>query len=112
MVTSTPTSISAGTTGSRCMASHSWQESGEEDTSTGLDSGTVCAENHLGMQLEDAEASVCATAVLAYPPRTRRALLRVIMAPLDQRAEAIGRLYAEPDGREAAGRLDRCCEFE
>jgi hypothetical protein len=41
-------------------------------------------------------------AVLAYPPRTRKALLRVIMAPQDQRAEAIGRLYEQPNGREAA----------
>jgi hypothetical protein len=51
--------------------------------------------------LEDAEARI-REAVLAFPPRTRRALLRVTTAPQEQRAEAIGRLYREPHGREAA----------
>jgi hypothetical protein len=50
---------------------------------------------------EDAEAEIRA-AVLAYPPAIRKALLRVILAPQEQRAVTIGRLYAEPDGREAA----------
>jgi len=51
--------------------------------------------------LEDAEARI-REAVLAFPPRTRRALLRVTTAPQEQRAEAIGRLYREPHGRETA----------
>jgi hypothetical protein len=52
---------------------------------------------------EEAEAETeIRAAALRYPPRTRMALLRVLMAPQEQRAEAIGRLYAEPDRREAA----------
>jgi hypothetical protein len=53
------------------------------------------------VDLDDAEGRIRA-AVLAYPPRTHKALLRVILAPQEQLVEAIGRLYAEPDGREAA----------
>jgi hypothetical protein len=51
--------------------------------------------------LEDAEVRIRA-AVAGYPRETRLALLRVIMAPADQRAAAIGELYRATDGGQAA----------
>jgi hypothetical protein len=54
--------------------------------------------------LEEAETRL-REATLAYQPRTRGSLLRVIMAPQEQRAQAIGRLYAEPDACDPAAQL-------
>jgi hypothetical protein len=60
----------------------------------------------LAQPLKDADARIRADA-LGQPPRTHKVLLRVIMASQDPRAEAIGWLYGEPRGREAAELPDR-----
>jgi hypothetical protein len=51
--------------------------------------------------LEVTEARIRA-AIAGYPPETRRALLRVLMAPADQRAAAIGELHRATAGGAAA----------
>ncbi len=53
------------------------------------------------MDLEDAERSI-REALAPFPPKTRRAMLRVLTAPEAERAAAIGALYEATDGGEAA----------
>jgi hypothetical protein len=47
------------------------------------------------------------TLVLAYPPKTRAAMLRVLAADPEYRAEANRRLYDDPKSREIGGTPDR-----
>jgi hypothetical protein len=51
--------------------------------------------------LANAESRIRA-AMAGYPAETRLALLRVLMAPADQRAEAVGELYRATGGGQAA----------